>query len=130
LPEILPAVAVNVVEVAPAGTVTRLADTGNSPLLLDRDISVPPAGAAAFNVTVHAVAAPEFKLLGLQTSWDTDSICAKAVPEDRKTPIVATETLLPIVNLDIMAHRTSSAAPVFFSVYAEAPATPVWKPGR
>jgi hypothetical protein len=55
-------VAVNVIEVAPAGTVTEPADTGIRVLrvlLLDSETSVPPADAGPLNVTVHVVDAPE-----------------------------------------------------------------------
>ena len=68
---IVPAVAVNVVEVAPAGTVTEAAGTGSSVLLLDSDTTVPPLGTALLSVTVQVVAAPELKLLGLQASEDS-----------------------------------------------------------
>jgi hypothetical protein len=70
LVRIVPAVAVNVVEVAPAGTVTEPAWTGSSALLLAGETSVPPLGAALLSVTVHVVAAPELKLFGLQASED------------------------------------------------------------
>jgi len=66
--ETLPAVAVNVVEVVPAGTITELDPGGSRVLLLDSKISVPAAGAAPFNVTVHVVDAPELKLFGLQAN--------------------------------------------------------------
>jgi hypothetical protein len=66
--EMLPAAAVNVAEVAPAGTVTDVPDTGNSVLLLDSNISIPPVGAAILNVTVHVVVPPELKLAGVQAS--------------------------------------------------------------
>jgi hypothetical protein len=61
-------VAVNVVEVVPAGTMTELEPSRSSVLLLDSKTSVPPAGAAPLNVTVHVVEAPEFKLFGLQAN--------------------------------------------------------------
>jgi hypothetical protein len=37
-------------------------------LLLDKDTTVPPAGAGWLNVTVHVVAIPEFRLVGLHAS--------------------------------------------------------------
>jgi hypothetical protein len=85
--EMLPAVAMNVAEVAPAGTVTDVPGTGNSVLLLDSNISVPPVGAAMFNVTVHVVVPAEFKLAGVQASWETESICPNAMPQNKKTAI-------------------------------------------
>ena len=63
--------AVNVVEIAPAGTVTEVADTSSSALLLDSDTNIPASGAALLRVTVHVVADPELKLLGLQASEDS-----------------------------------------------------------
>jgi len=83
--ETLPAVAVNVVEVVPAGTMTELGPSGRSVLLLDSKTSVPPVGAAPLNVTVQVVDAPGFKLLGLQTSWETEIVCPKATAENKKT---------------------------------------------
>ena len=66
----LPAAAVNVVEVALAGTVTVEAGTGSRLLLLANPTAVPPFGAALVNVTVHVVAAPEFRVVGLHASDD------------------------------------------------------------
>ena len=61
----LPAVAENEVEVAVAGTVTEGPGTGSEALLLDKDTTIPPAGAPWPNVIVHVVAPPELKLVGL-----------------------------------------------------------------
>ena len=72
----LPAVAVNVVEVALAGTITE-EGTGSRLLLLANPTDAPPVGAAWLNITVHVVAAPEFRLAGLHTS--DDSIIVDAV---------------------------------------------------
>ena len=63
---IVPAVALNVVVVEPAGTVTVEPGTGNKVLLLDSETEVPPVGAVWLKVTVHVVAAPLLKLVGLQ----------------------------------------------------------------
>ena len=57
--------AVNVVEVVSASTMTELDLSGSSMLLLDSKTSVPPVGAAPSKITVHVVDAPEFNLLGL-----------------------------------------------------------------
>jgi hypothetical protein len=73
----LPAVALNVVEVALAGTVTEEAGMGNRVLLLANPTAAPPVGAALVNVTVHVVAAPEFRLVGLHAS--DDRVIADAV---------------------------------------------------
>jgi hypothetical protein len=65
----VPAVAVKVAEVDPAGMVTDAA-TGSVVLLLDRDTTVPPAGAAWANVTVQVDLAPDVKLVGKHTNDD------------------------------------------------------------
>ena len=62
--------AVKVVEVALAGTVTEGAETGRRVLLLASPTTIPPFGAALFNVTVQLVTAPEFSVVGLQVSDD------------------------------------------------------------
>ena len=99
-----------VVEVVPAGTMTELDPSGSSVLLLDNKTLVPPVGAAPFNVTVHVVDAPEFKLLGLQTSWETETICPKATPENKKTVTPVTATLPSNVNLGIIIYRRTAIA--------------------
>jgi hypothetical protein len=106
--EILPAVAVNVVEVAPAATVTEPAETGSHILLLESETCVPPAGAGPLKVTVQVVVDPEVKLFGEQTSWETETICPKAVSGGKMTPIAAIRTLPPIVNFFIMSSRSST----------------------
>ena len=64
---IVPAVAVNVLVVAPAATVTE-AGTERSPLLLDSEIVAPPAGAAADKVTVQVDVALLARLVSVQPS--------------------------------------------------------------
>jgi hypothetical protein len=67
----VPAVAVNIAEVAVAGTATD-AGTGSAVVLFDPSVTVlPPAGAGRVRVTVHVVAPPGLRLVGLQTSDDT-----------------------------------------------------------
>jgi hypothetical protein len=87
----LPAVAVNVVEVVPAGTMTELDASCSKALLLDSNTSVPPVGAAPFNVTVHVVDASGFKQFVLQANWETEMICPEATLENKKTiiPMIA-----------------------------------------
>jgi hypothetical protein len=94
----LPTVAVKVVEVVPAGTITELDPSTSRVLLLDSKTSVPPTGAAAFNVTVHVAEAPEFKLFGLQANWETETICPKATLEEKKTIIPMITTLIPVMK--------------------------------
>jgi hypothetical protein len=68
-----PAVAVNVVEVALAGTVTE-AGIGSTVGWFDASVTVaPPAGATWFKVAVHVVDAPDVMLGGEQSSEDTSS---------------------------------------------------------
>jgi hypothetical protein len=106
-----PAVAVNVVEVAPAGIMTELDPVESSVLLVDSNTSMPPAGAAPFNVTVHVEDVWEFKLFGLQANWETEIIpmgagrglrggtaCPKATPESNNTSIPASATSVHLVN--------------------------------
>jgi hypothetical protein len=65
-----PALAVNVAEVAAAGTVSE-AGTGSAIVLLDASVTtLPPGGAGWLNVTVHVVAAPELMLVGAHASDD------------------------------------------------------------
>jgi hypothetical protein len=59
---------------------------------------------------VHFVVDPDVKLLGLQTSWETETICPKAAPGDRITATVATTTLPRIVSLLMIARRRTDTA--------------------
>jgi hypothetical protein len=64
-------VAVNVVDVPFAGTVTE-AGTGSAAALLDVSATVvPPAEAGWFKVTVHVVAVPGLRLAGEHATDDT-----------------------------------------------------------
>jgi hypothetical protein len=63
-------VAVKVVEVAPAGTVT-LAGTCTAELLLDRLTAAPPLGAAPLRVTVPVEEVPPVTVAGLKLSAPT-----------------------------------------------------------
>ena len=66
-----PAVAVNVVEVVAAGTVTE-AGTGNAMLLFDPTVTtLPPLGAGWISAIVHVIAAPDVTLAGAHASEDT-----------------------------------------------------------
>ena len=98
---ILPATAANVVEVAPAGTITEFAETGNNVLLLDNNTSIPPVGAAEFRLTAQVVVPPELKLLGLQANFITGSTCPMAVLAQKQASI-PNRTLLPMRRLLII----------------------------
>jgi hypothetical protein len=65
-------------DVSAAGIVNELPDSCRKELLLDTDTSIPPDGAASFSVTVHVAVAPEVRLPGVQDSWETETICARA----------------------------------------------------
>ena len=56
-------------EVEPAGTVIEAA-TGRAVLLLDKDTTVPPLGAACARATVQVELAPEVRLVGAHCSED------------------------------------------------------------
>jgi hypothetical protein len=83
-------VAANTVEVAFAGTITEEAGIGSRVLLLANPTTTPPLGAAWLNVTVHVVAAPEFRVVGLHANEDnvTDGPDAtKFTVADWETPL-------------------------------------------
>ena len=63
----VPAVAVNVLAVAPAATVTE-PGTVSTALLLDSETAAPPIGAAPDNVTVHVEVPPLPRLVGAHAS--------------------------------------------------------------
>lgn len=63
-------VTVNVRLVAPAATVTLAGTVAAAVLLLESETALPPAGAAADNVTVPVDDAPPFTLPGLSDSDD------------------------------------------------------------
>jgi hypothetical protein len=63
---IFAAVAVNLVEMAPAGIVADAAGMRSSRLLLDKDTAVPPVGAGLPRVIAQVVVPPLLKLVGVQ----------------------------------------------------------------
>jgi hypothetical protein len=64
-------VAENVVELAPAGTVTELGTGSALALSDDSETTVPPLGAGWFSVTVHVLIAPAVTVAGTHTSVDS-----------------------------------------------------------
>ena len=94
----LPAVAVNVVEVVLAGTVTEAAGTGSRLLLLAKFTTVPPFGAAWLSVTLQVVADPEFRLVGLQTI------------EDNVTGVTTGATRLTVAGWETRLGTTAEAS--------------------
>jgi hypothetical protein len=70
----VPAVAVNVADVAALGTVIE-AGAGSALLLSEASVTaMPPTGAGCVKVTVHVVEAPEITLVGAQESADTEGL--------------------------------------------------------
>jgi hypothetical protein len=74
--------------------VSELTVTGSRALLLDSNTVVPAAGAGAVSVTVQVVVMPDVTLLGLQVSWETESGCPCAMPENEKITAAAIARLL------------------------------------
>ena len=79
--------ALKMVVAEPAGTAIVDTGTGSSALLLDREITVPPAGAALLRVTVQVVPAPEVRLVGLQDSEDRTTGTDKLMVAVCETPL-------------------------------------------
>ena len=69
----VPAVAVKVVLVLPAGTVTLTGTVATEALPLVSVTTVPPVGAAMFKVTVPVDGAPETTVDGFNVTDDTES---------------------------------------------------------
>jgi hypothetical protein len=78
LVNVAPAVALKVAVAAPAATVTD-DGTVSKVLLLFNVTLTPPAGAAAFNVTVHLLTPLGLRLVGLQVSAETTGGATRAI---------------------------------------------------
>jgi hypothetical protein len=102
----VPAVAVNVVELALAGTVT---DAGMvSKALLSESVTTdPPAGAAWFRVTVQVVEPPEFTLVGLHARLETSTGATRFTVAVLTPPfrVATTLTLWFVVNVPAVAMK-------------------------
>ena len=79
--------ALKVVVAEPAGIVIVDTGTGSSALLLDRETTVPPAGAALLRVTVQVVPAPEVRLVGLHVSEVSVNGDARLIEAVCETPL-------------------------------------------
>jgi post-segregation antitoxin (ccd killing protein) len=55
--------------------------------LLERETTVPPAGAVVFRVTVHTALVPEARLVGLHVSEVTSAGTAKPIVAVCETPL-------------------------------------------
>jgi len=97
-----PAVAVNVVPVAPAATVTDVPGTGSSALLLDSATTVPPAGAAPLSVTVQLVLPELDTVVGAQAKEVTVG------PGPPPSPI----TIPPVADTAMALPETDAAPPL------------------
>ena len=84
--EIVPAVALNVAEVADAATVTE-AGTVSAVLLLDTEMLAPPAGAAFESVTVQVLLAFAFKLVGEHATDDTKTGATRLIAAFAVVPL-------------------------------------------
>jgi hypothetical protein len=83
----IPAVAANVAEAAPAATVTDPPGAGRRGLLLASDTATPPAGASVLNVTVHVVAARGISVVGVHACDCSVSGAARLIVTDFDTPL-------------------------------------------
>jgi hypothetical protein len=87
----VPAVALNVVEVDAAGTVTEVGAVSRV-LLSDSVTTVPPVGAAELMVTVQVLATPEVNVVGVQDNELRDGAVA---PPVTVPPVVETAIAVP-----------------------------------
>jgi hypothetical protein len=102
-----PAVAVNVVEFAAAGTVTD-GGTGSAVVVSDDKVTAAPAaGAGCVKVIVHVVAAPGVRFAGVHASVDTLGLGATATvvvtlpPSDAVTTAVWAAATDPAVAVNV-----------------------------
>ncbi len=112
LPEITPAVALKVADVAPAATVTKVGMVSNA-LLLDKNTGLPPAGAAAVSVTVQVLIAPEARPVGLQASEDNATVATRFTLAVWKTPFMeaVTEAVRLLASTPAVALKVADVAP-------------------
>ncbi|GMU23211.1 MAG: hypothetical protein AMXMBFR13_32930 [Phycisphaerae bacterium] len=108
----VPAVAVNVAEVEPAGTVTEEGAVRDE-LLLASETAVPPLGAAALMVTVQVLLAPEFNDEGLQVRPVRRAGAARFTEKVRELPFrFAVTTAVELeVSVPAVAVKFAEVAP-------------------
>jgi hypothetical protein len=117
-----PAVAVNVVELVVAGTVT-VAETGSAVVLLEASVTVaPPVGAGWLNATVHVVATPETTVAGVHASNDTAGLGATVT-------VAIVLVLLPSVAVTVTVWEVATEPAVAVNVAAVALAGTAMKAG-
>src|SRR5689334_8094731 len=108
----LPAVALNVAEVAPAATLTE-AGTLSSVLLDDRLTAAPPDAAAVVKVTVQLLTAPDDMLGGVH--WSADTVAGGVtvswpilLPPESELEIV---TDVEVVTVEVVTTKFAEVAP-------------------
>ena len=113
LTAIVPRLAPNDAEVLLAGTVT---DNGtvSAALLLESPTTLPPAGAASFNVTMHAVDVPELTLAGVQARKETTAGSTKV------TVAICTVSLRAAVTVALWVDSRVPASAVKLPLVAPA----------
>jgi hypothetical protein len=82
----VPAVALKVVEVDAAGTLTE-AGVVSRALLSESEMTVPPVGAAELKVTVQVLAAPEARVVGLHASEERLTEAVRLMEAVLDTPL-------------------------------------------
>jgi hypothetical protein len=108
-----PAVAVKVIDVAVAGTVTD-AGTGSAATLFEDKVTVlPPAGAAWVSVTVHVVEVPDVRLAGAHASDDTLVLLEPTVKVAAAVPpsVAVTVTVCGEVTVGAVAVKVADPEP-------------------
>ena len=116
---IVPAVALKLAEVAPANTVTATG-TPKTALLLVSPTLVPPEGAALVRLTLHALVAPEAKVVGVHATEASATGADKvngtvweALPRVAVSTAVASNVIVPAVALklaEVLPAGTVTAA--------------------
>ena len=119
MPDRPPAVIAKVVKVAPAGTVTDGAAMDRSALLLDRETTVPPAGAALFSLMVHFALAPEAKSVGLHDSEERTCADTRLIAAVCEAPFKVANSwavwslvMLPAVALKVVVAEPAGTVSV------------------
>jgi hypothetical protein len=110
-----PAIAVNVADVAAAGTVTDGGTGSAAALLDDSDVTLPPASAGSVNVIVQVVAEPEVTLAGAHASdatlgFGVTVICVETLSARVAVTVtvcdVVTEPVVTVNVVDVAAAGT------------------------
>lgn len=114
-------VTVNVVLVAPAGTVTLAGTVATAVLLLVRETGVPAEGAAAERVTVAVDVLPPVTVPGLRLSAETE---AAGPPAGCTVRVV--ETVTPAPTAEMVTAVEAAGAEVVMLKEPATPKLPIW----